>query len=476
MKDEKTGPRQGRSKMAKQPSRDTEATVVQGSAKEETSRASDELELKRLAALNKLDYGRQRKDASTKLGVTVNILDRLVNDRRASQIREPDAESWEVSDGIRPWHKSVEGHTIATEIQQQFDRFCILPDSGSIALTLWTIGTYCYDGFSIFPKLLLSSPVKRCGKSTVMELLSSMAHRALPTSNVSAAAIFRMIQEWSPALLIDEADTFLNKKDNSDMVGIINSGHRKSMAFVIRVGGDDYKPQRFSTWSPMAIAMISEPPDTIRDRSITLTLRRKLATEKVQKVPVNINRNNHSLRQQCQRWARDHQRKLGMAEPDVPAVGNDRAEDNWIPLLAIADTIGGDWPNLARLAMSRLEDSPRENQDYSTMLLTDLRSIFLSTSRDNLWTTELLGALIAMEDRPWGEWRNGRPISPHGLAKLLQPFGVKSQQLKKGYENRRGFSRGAFQDAFLRYLPEEVPESATPLPTPSSKGTEVAEP
>ena len=40
--------------------------------------------------------------------------------------------------------------------------------------------------------------------------------------------------------------------------------------------------------------------------------------------------------------------KLRDLDPDVPAALNNRQADNWRPLLAIADTAGGDWPRRAR--------------------------------------------------------------------------------------------------------------------------------
>ena len=52
---------------------------------------------------------------------------------------------------------------------------------------------------------------------------------------------------------------------------------------------------------------------------------------------------------------------LSTADPAIPSVGSDRAEDNWLPLLAIADTLGGDWPVLARKTMSLLEAGKGED-------------------------------------------------------------------------------------------------------------------
>ena len=65
-----------------------------------------------------------------------------------------------------------------------------------------------------------------------MEVIMGLVQRPLPAANISSAAVFRSIESWKPTLLIDKADTFL--KGNDDITGIINSGHNRSLAFVIR--------------------------------------------------------------------------------------------------------------------------------------------------------------------------------------------------------------------------------------------------
>jgi len=432
-------------------------------AEQERNAGEDEAELERLAALLPLDYARQRKEAAKALVVDVSSLDKLVNQKRRATEKntEGDTDAWEVRDGIEPWEEVVDGRQLAAVVRGTFNRYCILPDGGDVALTLWTLGTYCYNAFSIFPKLLFSSPEKRCGKSTAMDALASLVHRALPCSNTSAAAIFRAVDVWAPSLLIDEADTFLNSQDNAEMVGIINSGHRRSGAFVLRVVGDDHQPKPFSTWAPMAIAMIKTPRDTIRDRSITLTLRRKLESERVQRLPFDLLEKSLPTRRQCLRWAIDHLDHLATAVPNVPQVGNDRAEDNWLPMLAIADALGGDWPSQARQAMAQLESQQEESQDAGTMLLSDIRTAFEDAGEGRLFTQELITALVEMEERPWSEWRGGKPITTPSLAKLLKPYDIRPKKMRKGYESKRGFELGAFEDAFSRYLASPPAQGGT---------------
>ena len=62
-------------------------------------------------------------------------------------------------------------------------------------------------------------------------------------------------------------------KDNEELRGILNSGHTKAAANVIR--NVDHKPRRFSTWAPKAIATIRTLADTLEDRAVVVRLQRK---------------------------------------------------------------------------------------------------------------------------------------------------------------------------------------------------------
>jgi hypothetical protein len=177
--------------------------------------------------------------------------------------------------------------------------------------------------------LLVSSPEKRCGKTMLLETIKALCCRGLAASNISAAALFRGLEAWSPTLLIDEADTFL--PGNDELRGILNSGHTKSTAYVIRTVGDDHEPKLFSTFAPIAIGMIKWPPDTLLDRSIVIRLQRKLGTDPVTPLPLEAEHEYLPIRQKCRRWAEDNGDQLVGDRELTPAdIGNDRARDNWM--------------------------------------------------------------------------------------------------------------------------------------------------
>src|SRR5215831_7814784 len=206
------------------------------------------------------------------------------------------------------------------------------------------------DAGEVSPFMVLVSPTKRCGKTSVLIVLYYITPRSELAINISPSALFRYVEDVRPTLLIDEADSFL--KDNEELRGILNSGHTKAAANIIRnveVKGQ-HKPRRFSTWAPKAIATIRELADTLEDRSIIITLQRKPKTAAVERLRKRDSEEFATLRRKAARWAADNLDKLTDPEPAIPDALNDRAADNWRPLLAIADLAGGDWPRRARQA------------------------------------------------------------------------------------------------------------------------------
>ena len=72
-------------------------------------------------------------------------------------------------------------------------------------------------------------------------------------------------------------------------------------------------------------------------------------------------------------------------------------------------------------------------------------------------TRDLLPALWRM-DRPWAEWKRGKPMTDYQLAAALAPFGIHSKDLRIGDERRKGYDLAEFADAFSRYLPARPPD------------------
>ena len=302
---------------------------------------------------------------------------------------------------------------------------------------------------------MLSSPEMRCGKSTALTLLKWTGPRTVLASNITPAAIYRYIERESPTLLIDEAETFI--ADKEEVRGILNSGHTRDTAHVVRTVGDNYEPREFSTWAPKALASIGKLAATLRDRAIVLPMRRKKPGEEVKRPR---DRDNGAFRAMCEkakRWAEDNVGRLKAMRPSLPDELNDRAADNWHPLLAIADLAGGDWPDLARRAALALSsDADATDGTIGVQLLAAIRDIFERRKVHALSSAVLVVELTSDQEGLWAEYgKRGEPITAKQVASLLEPYKIKPDVIRDGTRTYRGYKRECFKDAFERYLPSE---------------------
>jgi len=409
--------------------------------------AEASVEIGQLARLAPLEYERHRKEAAERLDVRAYILDRLVaaergkfgdHGKQGRALSLPEAQ---------PWPQSINGADLLDELAASIRRHVVMHDHGADTAALWAVHTYLVDCFSISPRLAITSPEKRCGKTTALDVLARLVSRPLPTANASASAIFRVIELKRPTLLIDEADTFL--PENEELRGILNSGHRQG-GCVVRTVGDEFEPRSFSTYAPCAIALIGKLPSTLADRSVSIELRRRRWDEPIE--PFRFDRTEHldQLARKAARWAVDNAELLRGTDPEMPAGVFNRVADNWRPLLAIADAAAGEWPARVRRA---IQSGGCGEQSVRELVLADIQMIFAERAVDRLPSAELVDALIAIENRPWAEWKADKPISANGLARLLARLAITPETIRVSDRTAKGYQRSQFEDAYERYLP-----------------------
>ena len=402
----------------------------------------------RLAAMLPIEYENVRETEAKRLGVRVGVLDKVVSDTRKK--KQVDGGKAAMFPAVEPWHESVKANDLLNEIYSTVRRFIVCEKETAVAATLWCAFTWLIDSVEIAPIALITAPEKRCGKSLLLNLLGKIAHRPLVASNIGTAAVFRVIEAHSPTLLIDEADTFF--KDNEELRGVINSGHTRQSAYVIRCVGDDYEPRQFSTWGAKAISGIGHLADTLMDRSVILELRRKLPHESIQRLRHAEQGLFDSISSKLARFAQDAAPDIKRARPALPEELNDRAQDNWEPLLAIADYAGGDWPQLARHTALKLSGTEKESVSLPAELLADIQQIFEIKHAEKISTTDLITALCDDDEGAWATYNHGKPITPRQVAKKLDGYGIASKTVRIDYGTAKGFEKSQFTDAFTRYL------------------------
>lgn len=415
--------------------------------------------LARLAALSPVQYDRVRESEAKRLHVRVTTLDNEVIKKRGNNPSSGQGQAV-LFDEAEPWPEPVDGAELLDNLEATFMRYVVLPERAAEVLALWTMHTHAFNAFTHSPRLNVHSPEKGCGKTLVLDVLQELTPRALRTENISTAALFRLIDKELPTLLIDEHDSFL--RDNEDLRGALNAGHKRGGRH-IRVEGESYEVRTFKTFAPVALAGIGNLPGTLMDRCIMIRMKRALPGEVPERFDSRRAGREQELRRKLVRWCADNFEQLESADPEMPDGIFNRKADNWRPLLAIADAVGGVWPQRARLAAALSCTEEEESDSARAQLLADIRTLFEERQTDRLLSADLVRALAGMEERNWLDWSHGKQINTRQVASLLKPFGIAPKTLRTADGRGKGYELDQFTDAFARYLPTLIRDTVTSL-------------
>lgn len=109
------------------------------------------------------------------------------------------------------------------------------------------------------------------------------------------------------------------------------------------------------------------------------------------------------------------------------------------------------WSEPARTsAIALMTGEERQDDSVTATLIRDIHAIFWSPANDGrLKTADLLAELYEIEESPWGDWY-GKPLSAHGLSRLLKPYRIKTMPVKAEGKTVRGYKVEQFSDAFAQ--------------------------
>jgi len=349
--------------------------------------------------------------------------------------RRPAAASATGSDATR----TVPLPNLLGEIEAIVRRYVMIPADALTAVVLWIAHTYVLDAFDVTPYLNVTSSAKRCGKSRLLEVLESLVRGAWLVIRPSEAVLFRKIGRDQPTLLLDEVDAIFKDRSTGTegLRALLNAGNRRGVT-VPRCVGDQQELVDFPVFCPKVLAGIgSAVPDTVRDRSVDVQLVRKKPGEKLPKLRQAILRQETApIREALSTWASTAVIPLRAAEPSVPDELHDRAADAWEPLLAIADSAGGDWPTRARSAARTLHCADLDKDNVAVLLLRAIRDEFDAARVEKMLTVELLHRLIDRDGEPWGAWW-GPALAKEDtrgpgfkLASLLREYGITPKEMR----------------------------------------------
>jgi hypothetical protein len=325
------------------------------------------------------------------------------------------------------------------------ERHVAITPEERMLVALWILHTYVFDRFNKTPRLALLSPVRRCGKTTLLTLLEALTENPDRNDNVSAASIYYDLERGSRTLLLDEADN-LGLLHDSTLRTVLN-GNQRGCYIKRYING---RPRKYSTFTPLAIAAIGMLPLPLLDRSVIINMQRS---------PTSMARLDErdpvfaATRAEVAKWAATC--KLN-PEPDMLPLLRNRAADNCRVLFSIADDLG--CGEAARAAATALFAN-RPDEDVGVLLLIDIRRIFLTWEIDRIATVALIKALLALDDGLWADWRGPnddrppRKLNQYDLSRQLRPFNIRPRTVRFSDGTSRGYLRAWFESAWAAYCP-----------------------
>src|SRR6516225_8243272 len=224
------------------------------------------------------------------------------------------------------------------------DQYVSVTPEQCLLIALWILHTYIFERrlFMHTPRLLVSSPVRGCGKTTLMLLLEALVANGDRSDNVSAASIYHAMDPFgpTPSFLLDEGDN-LDLLRNQILRAVLNAGYTMGGTIKRYFGGQSHK---FEVFAPLALAAI----DALNILDLGF----------------------QQERDRFNRWAANF--PLNLPESAIPPELSDSAADNWRALLAIADDLGRG----AEARAAALKLSEHQKEDETILLLRDIRFVF----------------------------------------------------------------------------------------------------
>jgi hypothetical protein len=349
---------------------------------------------------------------------------------------------------------------LLVEVHGFLGRFVAYPSpEARVAHALWVAHAHLMDVWESTPRIAFLSPEPGSGKTRALEITETLVPRPIEAVNVTPAYLFRRVAdpEGMPTILYDEIDTVFGpraKRDNEEIRGFLNAGHRRgAMAGRCVVKGRTVVTEELPAFCAVAMAGIGNIPDTMLSRSVVIRMRRRAPTEIVEPYRRRIHSPvGNALRDRLTAWAEEMRQSSAAVEvPAMPDGVADRDADVWEALIAVAAMAGPEWAARARgAALLLVRQAKDSSPSLGVRLLSDLRNIF--GDREMLSTEAILKALTGLEEAPWGDLK-GKPLNDRGLANYLRAYGVRSKSVRVGLDVARGYARADLHDPWVRYLP-----------------------
>lgn len=322
------------------------------------------------------------------------------------------------------------------------------------AVSLWIAGTYMFESFDSYPYLVITARTKQAGKTRLSELLSFTSNMPFRVAGASAASLFRKIQDDKPTIIWDEAET-LSSEASSLVRAFLNVGYRKGQT-IPRATGNGVT--EYPTYCPKVFVLIGDVYDTLRDRSLIVTMQR--GTPKRRFSYENAKAEGEEIATELRETIANNMELIaGLYEKQVLQFLTDRDEEIWRPLFSIAQQIDTESYQPMRVISADMAaektnpvkyvpnvDAEKKIQmeQFGARLLCDLLRI--TSKMKAVQTIDAIPMLMKIDVAPWRKYM-GTGLDPIMMADLLAIFDLKPKPQRVGAKVFRGYSRKEIEAA-----------------------------
>lgn len=346
-----------------------------------------------------------------------------------------------------------------------------------LLIATWVLATYVYDLFTFFGYLWINSPVKRCGKSLLEDVLSQLCCKATARLSSLTESVTFHVANKGRTMIIDELENMRSqdREKFGTVMGIINVGFQAgSKVYRMHKGKNGFEEVEFNAFCPKVLAGISKVVDTIEDRSFKVSMVRKTKAERVERF--NLRKQGKALehlREELDLWAEARRQAIanlydGIEDIQQLAALDDRFKDISEPLVVIASYADTEAANGQRrvlqdlisllLAMSGKRNETERREAIAAFAVL-AQGILGAETEAFVSSGDLLAKAKEVEELSWLE-------STKALGTFLGKFDLTSTKRKPDPEGKqvRGYAitKGWIEETKGRYSAEE--NGLIPLP------------
>lgn len=294
----------------------------------------------------------------------INPLAEAVSKAKRSPMNKGDS----TSSTTAPVHNDL--RELYIEVRDTLKSYCVLDETYYDVITCWVIGTYFIRKVDHFPRLIVTSPTRGCGKSQVLKVMASLMVNAKQVVKPTPAVLYHLPKKDKPIRLIDEADEWLQSNDAREATEILNVGFEPGV-MIERCGKNPGEIDEHDPFMPLVLAGISIKQylkEATLSRCVTVNVF-EVKNAKVKKAKTGeLNKLHKSLRDRLDVLSHKLRSKFTSGKP--PARGDGRMADAWAALFGVA-AMAVQTPAITKAFEKQVSDAVED--DFATTVMKILK-------------------------------------------------------------------------------------------------------